>query len=186
MIPNFNLSGVLPPFDGSDPAVGLPSPYDTTLTEIHAKLGYSPERIELIQGLIDYRSALRAVGIFTGFQLIDGSFTEQCEISRGRPPADIDLVTYAYLPVHGIDVAPFINSNLALFDQSQTKANFKCDAYFVDLSKDTRLVVEDTCYWYGLFSHQRSTALWKGMLKLPLQSDDAAVLAALAANGGNP
>jgi len=36
--------------------------------------------------------------------------------------------------------------------------------------------VKDTSYWYGLFSHQRETAVWKGMIELPLASDDEAAV----------
>lgn len=35
MIPRFNLSGVLPPFDGANPtAAGLMAPYQTSLSEV--------------------------------------------------------------------------------------------------------------------------------------------------------
>ncbi|MNK04553.1 hypothetical protein D3C87_224220 [compost metagenome] len=173
MIPAFSTSHVLPPYGGDDPAERyLSSPYETTLSEIYERFGHTPERIELIKGLISYRRALREVGITTGYQLIDGSFTENCESHRGRPPSDVDLITFAYLPVHGPERSPFVNAHRNLFDQGLTKAAFRCDAYFVDLSKEPRLVVEDTCYWYGLFSHQRDTFLWKGMLSIPLMSDD--------------
>jgi hypothetical protein len=46
------------------------------------------------------------------------------------------------------------------------------DGSFVDLDKKSEFVVEDTRYWFGLFSHQRVTSLWKGMLKISLHSDD--------------
>jgi hypothetical protein len=44
----------------------------------------------------------------------------------------------------------------------------------VDLDKKPFLIVDDTRYWFGLFSHQRVTSLWKGMLSVSLQSDDDA------------
>lgn len=173
MIPAFSTSHVLPPYGGDDPGErDLSSPYETTLSEIYERFGHTPERIQLIKGLINYRRALREVGITSGYQLIDGSFTENCESHRGRPPSDVDLITFAYLPVHGPERSPFVHANRHLFDQGLTKDAFRCDAYFVDLSKDPRLVVDDTCYWYGLFSHQRDTFLWKGMLSIPLMSDD--------------
>jgi hypothetical protein len=30
--------------------------------------------------------------------------------------------------------------------------------------------------WYGLFSHQRASGVWKGVLQVDLYSDDEAVL----------
>lgn len=63
----------------------------------------------------------------------------------------------------------------------RVKEVYKCDSYFVDLSKDARYIVEDTMYFYGLFSHQRSTFMWKGLVKVPMRSDDDEALALLNA-----
>jgi hypothetical protein len=68
-------------------------------------------------------------------------------------------------------------ANADLFNRNRTKELFKCDAFFVDLDKHPELLVDDTRYWFGLFSHQRETALWKGMIKISMQTqaeDDAA------------
>jgi hypothetical protein len=49
-------------------------------------------------------------------------------------------------------------------NNKSTKANFKCDAYYVDLDVvHTTAIVDQTRYWFGLFSHRR-TGVWKGML----------------------
>jgi hypothetical protein len=41
-------------------------------------------------------------------------------------------------------------------------------------------VVDDTRYWLGLFSHQRDTLLWKGILKVAMADDnDGAALTLL-------
>ncbi|WP_425462821.1 DUF6932 family protein [Methylibium rhizosphaerae] len=182
MIPPFNASGVLPPYIGANPggAHAAASPYDAAISEIHETLCKTPERVVLLRGLLSYREALRSAGIVEGFQMIDGSFTEDCERLRSRAPGDIDLVTFAKLPVP--DVQPFFQANIQLFDRVQTKHLYSCDAFFVDLGKAAHLLVADTTYWFGLFSHQRVSSLWKGMLRVSLASDDAAVLAAL----GNP
>lgn len=179
MFPTFNPSGVIPPFASGNPAAPGGSPYSTTLTTIVHQLGGTPERRTLIAGLIAYRDALRAAGITTGFQLIDGSFTENSELINERPPGDIDLVTFAHLPVPPPEVPAFAAANAALFNMAETKQIYRCDAYFVDLSKDPRLLLDETFYWYGLFSHQRITHNWKGMLKVPLIADDIAASALL-------
>lgn len=176
MIPPFNISSVLPPFTGADPTKRAEcSPYETSMTEFAQRFGTSQPRINILKGLISYRSKLISIGITAGFQLIDGSFVEDCEKTRNLPPNDVDVVTFSYLPVTSRDVPSFVQNNIDVFNQNDSKKLYQCDAYFVDLGKDTRLVVEDSFYWYGLFSHQRNTNLWKGMVRIPLISDDASV-----------
>jgi hypothetical protein len=183
LFPGFNPSGVIPPYlvDPRDPNG---SPYRTDLCTLVRQLGTTPHRQQLLSQFLDYREALRQVGITSGFQLVDGSFTENCEVIRGLPPSDIDLVTYAHVPVSPHLVTSFMHAHIALFDPAQTKAVYHCDAYFVDLAKSSELVVDDTFYWYGLFSHQKVSANWKGMLRIPLMWDDVAARAALAALAG--
>jgi hypothetical protein len=111
------------------------------------------------------------------FQWIDGSFLEDAERNRGRPPADIDVVTFAALPP-GMHPRAFRERYADLIYSRLTKSRFQCDAYFVDLGTGSRrpeLLVAQTRYWYGLFSHQRASYLWKGMLQVDLVSDDEAV-----------
>lgn len=163
----------MPPYIGSNPGVvGACSPYKTDLITIASKLATSAERVDILLGFLDYRSELRKVGISVGFQLLDGSFTENCEVSRGRPPKDLDLVTFAYLPVSPLEIQKFLDDHRHLFDHDLVKSKYKCDAFFVDLSKDSRLIVDETIYWSGLFSHQRDTFLWKGMLQVSLNADN--------------
>lgn len=180
MLPSFNASGVLPPFLGDGPGERqTASPYKASMSELVVQFGYTPERRRILRGLLDFRQALRAVAIVTGFQIIDGSFLEDCERTRSRPPSDIDLVTFSHLPVPSQEAAAFLGEHIALFDQAAVKGAYSCDAYFVDLAKDARYVVQDTMYWYGLFSHQRDTFMWKGLITIPLLSDDAQALVIL-------
>jgi hypothetical protein len=184
MIPAFTASGALPPFIGQEAHERLGcSPYQANLSELRAAFGHSPEREELLKGLLEFRAALHAAGIVDGFQLIDGSFTEDCEGLRQRSPKDIDVVTFAQLPVPQTQTQGFMSANIGLFRPVLTKQAFKCDAYFIDTGKRPTLVVEDTMYLFGLFSHQRVTSLWKGMIRVPLVADDAAVQAAMQAAG---
>lgn len=171
MIPALNASGVIPPFMVDDPTQRGGSPYEASLKEVAQVFATTDARKEIFLGLLQYRQELRKIGIASGFQLIDGSFTENCEQIRGRSPNDIDIVTFAYLPVMQHELQGFVQKHIGLFDQNFVKEKYKCDAYFVDLAKDARLVVEDTMYWYGLFSHQRDTNLWKGMLRVSLLDD---------------
>jgi len=178
LIPAFGPSGVLPPFVGHSPADRAQTcPYNASMTEIVQRFASSAERVAILNVLLDYRAALAAVGIQQGFQWLDGSFVEDCETMRGRAPGDIDVVTFAYRPVairNNQDWTQFALQNTNLFDPIQTMADFRCDAYYIDLLKPPHITVADTAYFNGLFSHHRDTAQWKGMLVVTLQSDDLA------------
>lgn len=177
MIPEFNQSGVLPPFlPGESPTrhAGM-APYKTSIVDLVLRYAHSPERRAILQGLLDYRKQLRMLGISDGFQWIDGSFVEDIEANRSRPPADIDLVTFACRPVdHNDDSnwSQLIYHNQDVFIPKEAQRKYQCDAYFVDLDLDPKHVVDMTRYWFGLFSHQRDSYLWKGMLEVPLNCDD--------------
>jgi hypothetical protein len=88
MIPTFNSCGVLPPFIGhsaADPK-GV-SPYFTTIYEVVAELGGSPERTSLCRGLLKLRKELRALGIGQGVQWLNGSFCEMLKRpEHAHPP----------------------------------------------------------------------------------------------------
>jgi len=187
LIPEFNASGVLPPFVGENPtAYGGVSPYVCHMTELMARFAHTPERHEMFRGLLGYRRALTTAGIVQGYQFVDGSFVEDCEQIRGRAPADIDLITFAYLPASTAEEKrAMITAHPSIFDPDAAKDAHKCHAFFQDLVIPGHALVKPTCYWFGLFSHQRVTNLWKGMLVVPLQSDDEAVARSLASGGAD-
>jgi hypothetical protein len=176
VLPRFNASMVLPPYIGEDPTqAATMSPYKAEFLEFAQQFSTSRPRVDILYGLLSYREALRNIGVTQGFQWFDGSFVEDVEQARGRPPADIDVVTFAYPPQFADQNAfrAWFVQNQALFNHAETKRIHNCDAYFVDL-RHVRpdLIVDRTRYWFGLFSHQRGTALWKGMVQVPLISDD--------------
>lgn len=176
MIPAFNESGVLPPFIGVSPAIRVEaSPYKATMSEIVSRFASSEERVSILSGLMNYRDDLRKIGFIEGFQWINGSFVENVEDNDNRSPNDIDIVTFAKRPLlmpSGKSVGNLLNDNLHLFDPTSTKLKYLCDAYFVDMDKNPAYLVDDTRYWFGLFSHRRSSYLWKGIISVDLNSDD--------------
>ena len=179
MIPELNQSGVLPPFipeQGPTELAGM-APYRSTITEFVCRYAQTPERITILAGLLEYRRRLRETGFTQGFQWLDGSFVENVELNRGRPPADIDLVTFAARPnINAKDLRSLVTNNKELFIPAECKAKFYCDAYFVDLNVHPIHLVNSTRYWFGLFSHQRESYLWKGMIEIAIQcSDDEAL-----------
>jgi hypothetical protein len=173
MIPAMSTSMVLPPYVGDEPGdPAMMSPYPATMAEVVQRFAFSRERISILRGLLSYRSELRALGLDDGHQWLDGSFVEDVENIRKRPPRDIDIVTFASLQGTPIEKRAFIQANINLFDPELAKLTYLCDAYFVDLTIRPLLLVSSTRYWFGMFSHQRETSLWKGMLQVPIVSDD--------------
>ncbi len=170
-IPGFNISGTLPPFLGPTPtAPALMSPYQTTLVRIANKLCDSAERKEILCGLLNYRQELAGIGLTDGFQWLSGSFLEDIETLEKRHPRDVDLITFVHRPVaiaDDADWSAFVGANINLLNDQLVKPVFKCDAYFVDLNTTPVNVVNQTRYWFGLFSHRR-TGLWKGLIQIPL------------------
>lgn len=183
MFPAFNHSHVLPPFEGDRMSSARSSPYPVTASALAQRLGTSPERCVILDGLFRYRAALAMLGFTRGFQWLDGSFVEDVEAREDRPPQDIDVVTFAY-PPDGMtkdQVRELLAGHPELFNQDQCKAGFHCDTTIINLTTSPEWLVTQARYWYGLFSHRRGDALWKGMLALPLNSDDAAAAALMRA-----
>lgn len=144
------------------------------MTEVVSRFAVSPERVAILQGLLALRASLQNIGIGQGTQWLDGSFMEDIEALEGRPPGDIDVVTFAPRPVQ--DAAQrrqLIAANLNVFDSAASKLAFRCDHYFIDTIKPVQIVISDAVYFIGLFSHRRHTLLWKGLVSVPLNSDDA-------------
>ncbi len=179
MIPKMNPSSVLPPFLGEEPGASAAamSPYPSTMLEVAQRFATSPERIAIFRGLLSYREAVRELGLTEGYQWFDGSYVEDVETHRGRPPGDIDIVTFTPIPGTLTEKRAMVNANLPIFHSKMAKDTYHCEAFFVDLTIPALSLVDRTRYYFGLFSHQRETFQWKGMLQVPLISDDAAALA---------
>lgn len=157
------------------------------MSEIAQRFCSTQARADLFRGWVAYRAALTGLG-FNGRQWVDGSFCEDCEAQRKRPPADIDLVS---LVVPQLNLAPndlraLVTAHPELFSREQTKRAYHCDAFFLDMRLPAFAVHAQLTYWYGLLTHQRVSHLWKGMLQVELRSDDAAALALLNNMGFPP
>lgn len=174
MIPAFNHSHVLPPFLGERLTGAESSPYITSALELTHRLGGTPERRAILAGLFDYRAALRALGFEQGFQWLDGSFVENIEAHQARAPNDIDLVSFVHAPssLSAAQTQVLMDAHPDVFNKEQCKVRYRCDAMIVNLSKKPEKLVNDVRYWYGLFAYRRGDHVWKGMLQLPMVSDD--------------
>ncbi len=154
------------------------APYRVTMSEVVERFGFSLERIQILEGLLSYREKMRSIHI-TGYQWLDGSFVEDCEQIRGRSPADIDIVTFAYRPLdqygNHLNIDDFLDicdANDDLFSPEKAKAAYMCDAYYVDFHQEPHLLAGAVTYWCNLFSHSREHNLWKGILQVELRDVD--------------
>jgi hypothetical protein len=177
MLPSFTLSGVLPPFQPEHgPAVSAGrSPYRILPEDLVAAFATSLERRSLLRDLFEYRRQLRGLGLRDGFQWIDGSFLEDVEMHKGRAPRDIDLVTFFSRPANATNLkawSEFVERHQHLLNPEELAV----DCYYVDMSIPPEVVVGQATYWYGLFSHQRETSLWKGIVQLDLAADETVAL----------
>lgn len=125
---------------------------------------------------------MRLLGFSEGFQWLDGSFVEDVEQSQARSPGDIDLVTFAMTPdgmsPSEVEALPKLHPDL--LDPVRAKAHYGCDAYLMRLDGSPERLVRRAAYYFGLFSHRRSDNVWKGVLAMPLRSDDDAALSYLS------
>lgn len=171
IIPSWDAQGVLPPFDPDGPVSPTRSPYPVPLIDVVLRYATSPERHRILDGFLQFREALNAMGLRQGFQWLDGSFLENIELIENRPPRDIDLVTFYHLP-QGVTQRDLLNQNRVLFDPTQTKTQYHVDAYFVQLNApQPEPLVRSTAYWYSVWSHRRDN-LWKGYLQVDLNPAD--------------
>ncbi|MFD2579995.1 DUF6932 family protein [Novosphingobium colocasiae] len=188
LIPPFNLNGVLPPFVGGTPGAQMAwsSPYNCTAIELVQRFFPHPATgVDYYKDCSSFVLNCVKKGIVSGFQWLDGSFTEDVE-ADGRQPNDIDVVTLAYRPeslalnLQGWrDFVHEQGNGGIFFDRTRNREEFTCDTFFVDLNSVPYLVARQAAYWSGLFSHRRETFQWKGMLALPLHEDDTEAIVAL-------
>lgn len=175
------MQGVLPPIrPGSKGHEQDRSPYQVPLASVVERFAKSQERIQIIEGFLNYRRALYDVGIDSGFQWLDGSFMEQIEQLESRPPNDVDVVTFFHLPP-GLDQQQLAQKHGNLFLTKETKSRFHVDGYPFILGGPTASHnIKLISYWYSMWSHRRS-GLWKGFVQVDLSpTEDATALAALA------
>lgn len=176
-IPDWTSTGVIPPVNPLTPTSVNRSPYTVSLTDLIIRFGTSPERVQILDGLLRYREALHACGLQHGFQWLDGSFLEEIETLEGREPRDIDVVTFYHLP-SGKSQLDILQSNPNLFNHGQVKKDFFVDAFLVQLSANApESLVERSAYWYSVWSHRRDD-IWKGFLQINLAPEEDIVAAA--------
>lgn len=176
-IPDWDIHGVLPPIrPGATPVSSDRSPYRTSAEGLCRRFGQTAERRRILRGLISLRVELRQAGLSDAFQWVDGSFSEDVESSRGRPPGDIDVVTFAPLG-DVMQQRRLVATHFDLFDPGRAKARFLVDHYIV--ATDVTFDADHAglvAYWYSMWSHRRDDRRWKGFVQLSLAEDDAGAM----------
>ena len=188
-IPDWLPTGVLPLINPSAPTMPDRSPYSVSLTDLVLRFNTSEERKAILEGFLNFREALHGLGVIAGFQWLDGSFLEDIESTESRCPRDLDVVTFFHLPAPETQRS-LLQKSPPLFSPKQTKQKFNVDAYFVVLDvRNAEPLVEQSTYWYSMWSHRRSGE-WKGYLQIDLDSTEDAAARANLVNptgpGGNP
>ncbi len=169
-IPQFDHNHVLPPHTGDPTNPRYLSPYSSSILEFCQRFATSSFRIDLLHHLIRFRQKMTLSGITKGFQWIDGSFTENIEVSQKRNPKDLDLITF-YRDLTAIE-EKHIEENFPEFTDQKMSANmFKLDHYLVDYNFDPEYTITATRYWIQLFTHTRLD-VWKGIIQLPLNTPE--------------
>lgn len=175
MIPLWTMAGVLPPIRPGQLGHSTDrSPYCVSLEQVVDRFSLTSERNKILDGLLKYRAALHQMGLVSGFQWLDGSFMENIEVMESRPPKDIDVVTYAYLPAG--ETQQTLDAKAGqLFDHAHVKQTYFVDAYPQFLGQPmTPPNVKKVSYWYSMWAHRRD-GLWKGFIQVDLDpSEDSA------------
>jgi hypothetical protein len=180
---SWNSRGLLNPI--SSPLGMRRAPYFVTLGDLVGRFAASVERCKILRGFLEYRAALHAIGITEGFQWIDGSFMEDIETLEGRPPGDIDVVTFYKIP-QGETQDSLLQRNTALFPETKEekenlKAMFRVDGTMSTLDTKQNLLIKQIVFWYSLWAHRRDQT-WKGFVQIDLNGkDDANALTAIEA-----
>jgi hypothetical protein len=173
-IPAYDAGGVLPPFLGALPgSMATQTPYRASIEELVHRFGVTDLRNRYLRGLLELRAKLRSLGVTSGFQWIDGSFVEDKE-ARGLEPGDIDIVTVFNRPAGFNDSLlwqAYVMPHASLFNPAYCKTAFNCEAFYIDLGNSGQAVAQQSAFWFGLFSHQRSTYRWKGIVEVNLGPD---------------
>ena len=170
-IPNWSSRGVLPPINSAEPTSTDRSPYRVSLIDFVLRFGNTESRRRILEGFLDFRSALHEIGVDNGFQWVNGSFLENIEITENRSPRDLDLVTFFRLP-EGRTQRTLRDAAPNIFDNAYCKENFHVDVYFQPLGDGSpESLVSQSAYWYSVWSHRRN-GYWKGYLQLDLSNTD--------------
>lgn len=173
MIPDWNDVGLIPPIRPGEPGHSPDrAPYEVDLMDVIERFATTEERCNILRGFLNFRNALHGIGLTEGFQWLNGSFVVDIEKREGRPPGDIDVVTFCVIP-HTETQKTLLDNNHDLFNPESTKDLYSVDAYFMQLEVQfLNWHVEKISYWYSMWAHTKDDNMWKGFLAINLSPED--------------
>jgi hypothetical protein len=188
-IPAWTAAGVIPPVSSVGPSSAERSPYLVSLSEFVLRFGLSPRRKQILNGFLQYRNRFHSAGVTEGFQWLDGSFLENIELTESRDPNDLDVVTFYSLPTgvtqqQMLSLAPDLFPSSAI-GRASLKTSYFVDAYEVSLRLRTSSLIQQSTYWYSMWSHRRDQS-WKGYLQIDLDPGEDALAASHLRAGVSP
>lgn len=178
-IPAWTAEGVLPPINAAQPVSAERSPYLVSLTDYVLRLGDTPARRTVLDGLLHIapRSGPRA-----SCRASSGSMAASSNMwneSRGEPN-DMDVVTFYRLPPDRSQ-RDLVSARPALFlDHAIVKRSYRVDGYLEHLGMEPERLTRRSAYWYSVWSHRRDQH-WKRFVQVDLAtSEDTFATATLA------
>lgn len=171
MIPPWNAEGFLPGVRPGQPGHSRDrSPYAATLCDVLTQFATTPARLTIFHRLLSFREGLHRRGVVRGFQWLNGSYVEHVERLFGRPPRDIDVVTFYYLPDRHTQ-STFANDAAPLFDSAALSGG-RVDNYLILLGRPMdKYQASKVSYWYSMWSHRRA-GTWKGFVQVNLDPNE--------------
>ena len=165
-IPDFDEFGFLPITLGGKREKDN-SPYVAMIGEVVERLGKNQERRALLVNLLRYRKELYQLGFLIGTHFVGGSFVEDCERVRGRPPQDLDIITHLSTSPE-VMARPGIAEKLeSLRSRASTQYKVTGDIYADGLRRSGDLV--HGLVWRTVFlSTTLREPYYKGILSIPL------------------
>lgn len=169
----WNIHGVIPPIAENESGGSFNrSPYQIGIVKLIELFCFNQKRCSILHGFLRYRKKMYDMGYVDGFQWIDGSFCENCEVLRDRTPNDIDVVTF-FNPESRTDNLPFDDSFFTRENMPNIKSQYFVDAYFMNIGLPADFYyTKMVAYWYSMWSHQTDTSLWKGFLCVNLSPQE--------------
>jgi hypothetical protein len=188
-IPAFDNHGVLPPYSGDLKKIGATSlnatsPYPATTIELCKQFATCPARRTVLKGYLAMRALMHQLEWVDGFQWVDGAFLEKDGKRNGKAPDHIQVVTFSKDSALLHDPA-YTEQFRPIRTRKSTRATFSVDHALLNLEWPLLQVIDHTRHWGALLSHQREEGIWKGLLKIDLNTieDDAAALSYLETLG---
>jgi len=168
----YSMRGVLPHHLDEWPEPTAMPPYSIPLGEFAHHFAYSPARIDLFRGLLEFRKVLKTQGI-SGFQWVDGSFV-QSEAIYGRDPEDIDILTWVIC-----DSMVQFEELVQFIDSEAMKRDNHCHVFFAP-AVGGQIPWPLGAYWLWLFGHtntakvldEKDRGLGKGFLQIELADSE--------------